>query len=80
MEAVNIDDARTRLPQLVDKAAAGENVIVSPSSKPLVRITQLTAPKHTVQLDLHKGRAKLAAAFNTPNCPPIGWLVLKSLR
>ncbi len=37
MEAVNIYEAKTRLSQLVDKAAAGEDVVVSRNGQPLVR-------------------------------------------
>jgi prevent-host-death family protein len=44
METVNINDAKTRLSQLVDKAAAGEDVVVSRNGKPLVRITRLDVP------------------------------------
>lgn len=44
MESVNIYDAKTRLSQWVDKAAAGEDVVVSRHGKPLVRITKLHEP------------------------------------
>ena len=66
MEAVNIYDAKTRLSQLVDKAAAGQDVIVSRNGKPLVRITQLAQPQRTVKFGLLKGRVKMAADFNAP--------------
>lgn len=41
MDSVNIYEAKTRLSQLVDKAAAGEDVVVSRNRKPLVRLTRL---------------------------------------
>lgn len=66
METVNIYDAKTRLSQLVDKAAAGEDVVVSRNGKPLVRITQLLEPKRTVTFGVLKGKVKLAADFNAP--------------
>lgn len=66
MDAVNIYDAKTRLSQLVDKAAAGEDVVVSRNGKPLVRITQLTEAKRVVKFGLLKGRVKMAADFNAP--------------
>lgn len=43
METVNIYEAKTRLSQLVDKAAAGEDVVVSRNGKPLARPTRLDA-------------------------------------
>jgi prevent-host-death family protein len=66
MEAVNIYDAKTRLSQLVDKAAGGEDVVVSRNGKPLVRITRLVEPKHAVRFGLLKGRVKVAPDFNAP--------------
>lgn len=66
MEAVNIYDAKTRLSQLVDKAAGGEDVVVSRNGKPLVRITQLVEPKRAVRFGLLKGRVKVAPDFNAP--------------
>jgi prevent-host-death family protein len=66
METVNIYDAKTRLSQLVDKAAAGEDVVVSRNGKPLVRITQLADTKSVIKFGVLKGKVKLAADFNAP--------------
>lgn len=66
MEAVNIYDAKTRLSQLVDQAAAGQDVIISRNGKPLVRITQFAPPRRSVKFGLLKGRVKMAADFNAP--------------
>lgn len=64
METVNIHDARTRLSQLVDKAASGEDVVVSRNGKPLVRITGLKAPKRQVKFGLLAGRVAVKADFD----------------
>ena len=66
MEAVNIYDAKTRLSQLVDKAAAGEDVVVSRNGKPLVRITQLEGPKRRITFGVLKGKVRIAADFDAP--------------
>lgn len=67
MEPVNIYDAKTRLSQLVDRAAAGEDVIVSRHGRPLARITALVPPaKAPVRFGLLKGRVKIAADFDAP--------------
>jgi prevent-host-death family protein len=66
METVNIYDAKTRLSQLVDKAAAGEDVVVSRNGKPLVRITRLEAPKRRIRFGVLKGKLKVAADFDAP--------------
>ena len=49
MESVNIYEAKTRLSQLVDKAASGEDVVLSRNGKPLVRITALAPKKRTIK-------------------------------
>jgi prevent-host-death family protein len=66
METVNIYDAKTRLSQLVDKAAAGEDVVVSRNGKPMVRITQLINTKSVIKFGVLKGKVKLAADFDAP--------------
>lgn len=66
MQILNISDARARLSQLVDKAAAGEDVVVSRNGKPLVRITRLVAPKRRVTFGLLKGKFAVPADFDAP--------------
>jgi prevent-host-death family protein len=66
METVNIDEARARLSQLVDKAASGEDVVLSRNGKPLVRITQLHGPKRGIQFGLLKGKLVVPADFDAP--------------
>ena len=66
MAIVNIYDAKTRLSQLVDKAASGEDVVVSRNGKPLVRITRLEAPKRRIRFGVLKGQVNIAADFDAP--------------
>lgn len=66
VEPVNIYEAKTRLSQLVDIAAAGEDVVVSRNGKPLVRITQLQTPKRRIKFGLLKGRVRVARDFDAP--------------
>ncbi len=66
MDAVNIYEAKTRLSQLVDKAAAGEDVVVSRNGKPLVRITQLAGTRRRIKFGVLKGRVSLSPDFNAP--------------
>jgi prevent-host-death family protein len=71
MAAVNIYEAKTRLSQLVDKAASGEDVVLSRNGKPLVRITQLAGTKQPVKFGVLKGKVKVAADFNAPLPPQV---------
>lgn len=66
METVNIYEAKTRLSQLVDKAASGEDVVVSRNGKPLVRITRLEVPKRRIKFGVLKGKVKVAPDFDAP--------------
>ena len=66
MDTVNIYDAKTRLSQLVDRAAAGDDVVVGRNGKPLVRITRLEVPKRSIKFGLLKGKVKIAKDFDAP--------------
>lgn len=65
-EAVNIYEAKTKLSQLVDKAAAGEDVVVSRNGKPLARITRLEPPKRRIRFGVLKGKIRIARDFDAP--------------
>lgn len=66
MEAVNIYEAKTRLSQLVDIAASGQDVVVSRNGKPLVRITRLDSPKRRIRFGVLKGKVIVADDFDAP--------------
>jgi prevent-host-death family protein len=66
MAAVNIYEAKTRLSQLVDQAAAGEDVIVSRNGKPVARITQLAGPRPKVCFGVLAGKVHIADDFDAP--------------
>lgn len=66
MSMVNIYDAKTQLSKLVDRAASGEDVVVSRSGKPLVRITRLEAPKRRIRFGLLKGKLTVPTDFDAP--------------
>ena len=67
MKPVNIYDAKTQFSQLVDKAAAGEDVVVSRNGRPIVRITRLLdSEKHQIKFGVLKGKVKVATDFDAP--------------
>ena len=59
MQTFNIHDAKTRFSQLVDKAAAGEDVVISRHDKPLVRLTQLAESTRRVRFGVLQGKVKV---------------------
>lgn len=66
MEAVNIYEAKTRLSQLVDAAAAGNDVVVARNGKPLVRITRLLPEKRPISFGLMQGQLVVPEDFDAP--------------
>ena len=67
MKPVNIYEAKTRFSELVDKAAAGEDVVISRHGKPLARITRLEADqKHRIKFGVLKGKLEVACDFDAP--------------
>lgn len=66
METVDIDEAKTRLSQLVGKAAAGEDVVVSRNGQPLVRITRLQGHRRRITFGVLRGTLRLPQDFDAP--------------
>ena len=59
---VNIDDAKTRLSRLGDRAAAGEEILIARARTPLVRLMPLSTPAPR-EPGLVRGLAVPDAAF-----------------
>jgi prevent-host-death family protein len=41
---INIHDAKTHLSRLVDRAAAGDDIVIARAGKPIARLTKIEAP------------------------------------
>ena len=66
---VNIYEAKTNLSALLDRAVAGEEIVIARSGKPLARLmpVSVTSSKSGVRLGgLKRARLKLAADFHAP--------------
>lgn len=66
MESVNIYEAKTRLSQLMDQAAAGQDVVVCRNGKPLARITRLEPVRLPIRWGLLKGQFRVPEDFDDP--------------
>jgi prevent-host-death family protein len=66
MTTVNIHEAKTHLSRLVDEVAAGAEIIIAKSGKPMARLAPLLAPVRKKQLGLLKGKIKVPDDFNAP--------------
>ncbi len=63
---VNIYEAKTRLSQLVDEAAAGRDVVIARAGRPVARLTRLEPAGGKRRLGLLDGRFRIPDDFNTP--------------
>ena len=64
---VNIYEAKTQLSRMVDRAAAGEEIVISRNGKPVARLCPLEPVKrNTVKFGVLKGRIWVAPDFDAP--------------
>ncbi len=50
MEMVNVHEAKTHFSRLVDKAAAGEEIVIAKAGKPVAKLVPLDKPEGKRQL------------------------------
>jgi prevent-host-death family protein len=66
----NIADAKARLPELVERAARGEEIIIARNGKPRARLVPLSARE--TRLPGHgEGQWQVSGDFNEPLPPEI---------
>ena len=63
---VNIYEAKTHLSKLIDRAAAGHDVIIGRAGRPVARLTRLEEPKRPLRYGILKGKVRIAADFDAP--------------
>ena len=61
---VNLYDAKTNLSELVDRAAAGEEVIIAKAGRPVARLVPLKVRERVPGRG--KGRVRIADDFDAP--------------
>src|SRR5664279_1697210 len=66
METINLYEAKTNLSQLVERAAAGEEIIIAKAGRPLARLVALAQRTAERPLGLFAGLAELGADFDDP--------------
>lgn len=64
MELINVRDAEAQLSSLLDRVAAGEQIVIAKDGKPVAKLVPLTAaPRRPGRL---KGRIRIAPDFDAP--------------
>ena len=62
--SVNIHEAKTHLSRLVDRAAAGEEIVIARAGKPVARLVALERPVRDRQLGTARGQIWIAPDFD----------------
>jgi len=63
-ESVNIHYAKTQLSKLVDRAAAGSEIVIAKAGKPVARLVPLETVNRPRKLGLLKGKIKVPDDFD----------------
>lgn len=66
MQKVNIHEAKTTLSRLVDRAGAGEEILIAKSGKPVARLVPLKERRKPRKKGCLKGRIRIAENFDEP--------------
>jgi prevent-host-death family protein len=64
MAQVNIHEAKTHLSRLVDRAAAGEEIVIGRAGKPVAKLVAYVPPVKRRQLGVWRGKATMAPDFD----------------
>lgn len=69
---VNVADAKARLPELIERAAAGEEIILARAGKPRARLIGLADSRKRLRVPgKGKGRFRLKPGFDQPLAPDV---------
>ncbi len=66
MDTVNLYDATTNLSSLVDRAAAGEEIVIAKSGCPMARLVPLERRTSPRPLGLLAGQVRVGPDFDDP--------------
>jgi prevent-host-death family protein len=66
METVNIHEAKTHLSRLVERVAAGEEIIIARSGRPIARLVPYAAPEQRRTFGRMRGKIHIADDFDGP--------------
>lgn len=71
MKQINIHQAKTHLSQLVEEAAAGEEIVIAKNGKPIARLVALEKPKGPRKPGALKGKIWISEDFDAPLPPDL---------
>ena len=71
MPTVNVHAAKTHLSRLVERAVAGEDIVIARAGKPVVRLVPIKAGARRSGFGSLKGRLRIADDFDAPLPPEV---------
>ena len=66
VKPVSVHQAKTHLSRLIERAEAGEEVIIARGKTPVARLVPIARPKVERRFGAMKGKARVTAAFFEP--------------
>jgi prevent-host-death family protein len=66
MKTVNVHAAKTQLSRLIDKAAAGEDVVIAKNGTPVVRLVPVRPTSRRRGFGALKGKIRVSEDFDAP--------------
>ncbi|MGH7930928.1 MAG: type II toxin-antitoxin system Phd/YefM family antitoxin [Candidatus Binatia bacterium] len=66
MKQVNIHEAKTELSKLVERAEAGEEIVIARAGKPAAKLVPVTKSRGRRRLGLLDGKFRVPDNFNAP--------------
>lgn len=66
MHQVSLEEAKTQLPDLIDAAVGGEEIIIAKDSQHLVKLVPITTKKPRPQFGSAKGLITMSDDFDEP--------------
>jgi antitoxin (DNA-binding transcriptional repressor) of toxin-antitoxin stability system len=63
---VNMYEAKTQLSRLVDRAAAGEDILIARHERPIAKLSRLEPARRTIVFGLLEGQIEVPDDFDAP--------------
>ena len=66
MTTINVHEAKTHLSRILDRVAAGEEVVIAKAGKPIARLVPVAVERKTRTPGSHRGRIRIGDDFDAP--------------
>ena len=66
MTTINVHEAKTHLSRILDRVAAGEEVVIAKAGKPIARLVPVAVEKKRRIPGTYRGRIRIGDDFDAP--------------